>query len=161
MIDRLAPYNSAHCETNLSAFQKEAKKETRISPPSEHPRWKEAASPEKKKGPETPHPGLTPPVLNKKIFKGEHLYLESLAGPSPDRPADWRITVRRREARLAVVRNRWRRRIHEIIRRYRDALLPGCRMKWGLLHLPPERLTPKELEKEIRGLLHRAGILKE
>lgn len=91
-----------------------------------------------------------------KSQKGEALILfSSEVGPGQD--AEWRIAVSKRVVRLATQRNRWRRRIREVLRKFRPEIQPGHRLVWKL-HSAPRALRPTELEEEIQGLLKQAGI---
>ena len=151
------PYNCPQFyEEDLPTFQEKKKTKTRISPPVAYGGRPEGHGPAAEKGPKKAPPCLTPSTPPMKPQKGEILTLfSSESGPGQD--AEWRIAVSRKIVRLATGRNRWRRRIREILRKLRQEIQPRHRLVWKL-HRATPALGPAELEREIQGLLRRAGL---
>ncbi len=125
-----------------------------------------------KKGPEKAHRRVSPsshllPLRSRefrKIFQagnrwaGEHLALWVLKGEAPREATAWGIVVSREAARRAVERNRWKRRIRELLRGEEGSILPGYR---GVVQVRKSAEPPghQEIKKEIRALLRKAGVL--
>ena len=81
----------------------------------------------------------------------------------PARPlqkTEWRIMVPKKLVRLATDRNRWRRRLKEILRRKAERIFPGYQASLKLCSAE-RRFSPIELEQEIIRLLQASGLWKE
>ena len=78
---------------------------------------------------------------------------------TPEPETEWRIVITRKLIRHATERNRWRRRIREVLRGERNRIQAGCCATLRLHHAGAEP-PYAELALEIVELLRRADLLK-
>ena len=91
-------------------------------------------------------------------LKEKHLALWKSKQDPGTQPTLWKIAVSRRMVRLATQRNRWRRRIREVLRRQRSSIFPGYQATLKVHSVkPPTKFAV--LEKEITNLLEKSGLL--
>lgn len=147
------------CETDLSTFEEKTSPEARVSSPIQDSRRQEASRPEKEERAEAAYPRLTPPRPSEQnYYKGARLALWKSGADSDKRLTDWRIAVSRKVVKLATQRNRWRRRIREILRKRRGLVRSGFQLTFKV-HSATEWVKYAELEQEISKLLEKAGLL--
>lgn len=170
----LAPALKFFHETNLSALPEEEKKKTRVPPSLADPRREKPLMAPAEKGPKAARPSLTvrrpPPSLapsrfrpvfrEGRSFRAEHLALWVLLGGAQERATAWGIVVSRKAARQAVDRNRWKRRIREMLRCEQERISRGGEAIFLVERSFPEP-TPAELREEMEKLLRRAGLSAE
>ena len=138
-------------EADLPTLKKKAPPETRFSSSLEDGRWPAGPWKKKEKRPVPPRSCL------KSSWKGSHLILWS--GPT-ERRRDWRIIVNRSLVRRAPQRNRWRRRIREILRKYERSMEGGRSVHIKVYQLEVKEPNFQSLEKEIKNLLEESGVLR-
>ena len=78
----------------------------------------------------------------------------------PIQKTEWRIMIPKKLVRLSTDRNRWRRRLKEILRQKADKISPGYQASLKLCSAE-KRFKPVELEKEIIRLLQVSGLWQE
>lgn len=90
-------------------------------------------------------------------WKGIHVSLWVAGSKSASAATEWRIAVSRKVVRLAAERNRWKRRIREVLRLRKDSISGGHKAR---LKVHQGGRGPKyaELEREILELLNLAGL---
>ena len=137
-------------EAYVSTLEKKASPKTRVSSPLKDGRRPASVTTKEKEGPPPPRSRL------KSSWKGPHLILWSRP---TERGRDWRIIVNRSLVRHAPQRNRWRRRIREILRKHEASMKPGRSVHFKVDRLEAEELGFQTLEKEIRTLLEESGVL--
>lgn len=72
-------------------------------------------------------------------------------------PTEWRIVVSRKVARLATERNRWKRRLREVLREYKDAIRPGYWARLKVLR-GGVAVSYSELKREVIELIKESGL---
>ena len=148
MISR-PPYNFGQNETDLSAFQEKTPQETWVPPPFSYCRRQEAPCPEKEKRSEATRPGL---------ISSQHLTLFKSKQDAGKAETKWRIAIPRKVVRLATQRNRWKRRVREILRRQQETVHPGY-LGVIKIHSITNVLTYAKLEKEMLELFQKSGLI--
>ena len=141
-------YNSGFYEANLSALAEKAPPPARISSPFENSGREKAPQTAAKKGPEATHPGL--------IHKGKHFSLGRIHIRT-ERKRPWRIQISRKIVRLATERNRWRRRIREVLRLKRAS--PGQGSLGVVKLLAAGKIRAAEFNQELTELLEQGRFL--
>lgn len=91
-------------------------------------------------------------------WRDEHWKLSVFSRGGPSQASRWRIAVSRRVLRRATARNRWKRRIREVLRWHKPVIRPGLKASFQLLWAGDEP-DFKELQREILELLSRGGLL--
>jgi len=91
-------------------------------------------------------------------WKGKHFSLWLAEQETPGEPTEWMIVVNRKTVRLATERNRWKRRVREVLREQEGSIRPGYRVRLKL-HTKGAKAGYPELQREILELIKRSGLL--
>ncbi|MBI4116063.1 MAG: ribonuclease P protein component [Candidatus Omnitrophica bacterium] len=96
--------------------------------------------------------------MTRKPYKGIRFTLY-LSESQADLPAQHRIAIAKKLLRKATERNRWKRRIREVLRSKKSQIRPGFQITIKLREVNEETPTFKEIKEEIVGLLDKAELL--
>ncbi len=91
-------------------------------------------------------------------WKGTHLDLWKTELEPLIRKPKWKVAISRKLVRLATERNRWKRRIREILRQQEGLMQQRCTVVLRVHHVTG-LIKYTELEREILELLHKSGLL--
>lgn len=144
----LSRYNCAPYEADLSTLQTKTSQATRFSPSLRDLRRKKGAWEEEKERPQTARSGL---------IQTPHLTLHIAALETKEQLTVWRIGVSAKLVPLATERNRWKRRIREVLEKQQDLIRPGFLASF---HVRDSKgiVNYAVLEREILELLRRTGL---
>ena len=101
---------------------------------------------------------LKPVYARGQTVRGQAVSLRYVVAGNPRRPYRAAVVVSRKVHKSAVVRNRIRRRIYEIVRRMGDAIPPGTDLIFTVFSDQVAELEADKLQAAISELLQKASL---